>query len=367
MPPPTCEDTTPLKGLDRSEREGGVVTLLAQDCWTIRLMERHVTGYPSCVNYEVLPRHARPPCAAGVINKRSKPIHPPKKDSLSLPPSILRTTNQIADDLTKMGLAMRLETEKNKMRGKKLETDGSRDPTMVLTPIGFRMGLLAPPYDVRSTYRHDYSGEVDGVGLGKNIWKKYLENYRKKWNSEDASDVDRAMQIPYLTVPERICSLRPTMYRSDYMPRISRNDLRTLPHQVNLPSIGNTYAYSAYTTDDPRRDVPFDPDVASITDLRNVLYETYSPHSYSAEKGVDKRSLREYLGQLRESMLHAHQGCAGSKHVKESPYNESVFKLTRTVVVPGTNGCPSQCIPLDPENYIMLPQDHFGHRPVYDY
>ncbi|CCW66919.1 unnamed protein product [Phytomonas sp. Hart1] len=365
--PPTCEDRTPSKGLDRAEPEQDATTPLAQDCWTLRLMERHITAYPSCINYEAMPQHAQSPSIVGAVGKGSKPTGPSSQNDLAFPPRILRTTNQITDDIRKLAFEMRQESIKIKMCQTKPETDGSHDPASSLTPINSKMGLRVPSYDGRSTYRHDYFGEIDGIGFQKNSSRKWLENYHKKWTPEEASDVNQSIQIPYLTIPERICKLKPTMYRSDYMPYVSRNSFRTLPHQVNLPGIGNTYAYSAYTNNDPRRDVPFDPDVASINELRSVLYETYTPYSGLSEKGPEKRSLREYLGNLRESMRQAHQGHAVLQDVRLGSHSKPAPKLIRTVVIPGTNGCPSQCIPMDPENYIMLPRDHFGQRPVYDY
>lgn len=328
------------------------------------MLDLHVTGYPSMVNVSHLPERALTSPASTEANRQAAALLRSRKaadgsgGAASAPADVMMiTTSQLSSKLTQLGLEM------------------SRNHTVTATaivPRGYHTRSLAPPFDSRSTYRLDYC-EEESSGFQDAARRTQLANYRNEWTEEEKACVDASMKSPFLTLPQTICADRPTMYRCDYMPEAEKTDLRTLSHKTNLSELGTTFAYSAYTLDDPRRAIPFDPAVSSIKGPHSMLEKTFSPRDSFYTKPRPGETAREELDRLRTMRQSTLQQSAmrrqkGATVSPPSGDGTATVQDGQVIVIPGMKGMGYRRAKSDKgEDYVYLPRDHFCYQAVYDY
>lgn len=319
-----------------------------------RMMDFHVTAFPSRVNEQLLPERALKSTDFSAIDPlQYRKNHAVKNNNVSStgpgewrePGLEMMSTSHLATHFMLMGQ----ELSKN-----------STGNTKALMPRGYFTRYIAPPFDERSTYRQDYCQE-EPEGF-TNAAKLKLENYRNNWTEEEKANVDISKNIPYLTLPESHCKNRNTMYRYTMMPEAQRNDFRTISQHTNLPDLGTSFAYSAYTDDDPRRTINFDPKIAALKRPKSFLEKTSDDVEYDADKAKATHEELERLRGMRREKLMRKRGSSTGERVEDITGN-----CEKHLIIPGTKGSGYRRAPKDNTEYVYLPRDHFCHGVVSDW
>ncbi|RNF03139.1 hypothetical protein TraAM80_05997 [Trypanosoma rangeli] len=241
---------------------------------------------------------------------------------------------------------------------RKHSTSGERES--LAAPDG-RIKVHDVSFDRSSTYRLDYCNK-DVPGFHRRV--RPIPDYTKDWSETEKTNIEAAKKFPYLTMPESLLKKRPTVYRHDYIPSAEREDYRTLPHNTNLQDLGSSFAYSAYSVDDPARVIKYDKAVASCNRPHCLLWKTYSPRDSIAVQRHPE-STAEELQHLRELRRIQMSKSSDRSSSGKSPV-ESVSSK-RVIVIPGMRGMGYRRAPKEGKDYIYLPRDHFCHQVVYDY
>ncbi|KPI87003.1 hypothetical protein ABL78_3915 [Leptomonas seymouri] len=339
-----------------------------------RLLDVHVTAYPSLVNTTMLPTHQTTVKDFSSIDpvkyRKEHTVHYSNASSYSeKDDNVLEmlSTNQFANRMTQIGIQMCEERANN--------PDAAR-ATKSFHARGYQSRFLAPSFDERSTYRWDYC-QHDEEGFHTKVRGAQLATYRDGWTEDEKSDVDLSMKVPYLTLPVSSDRLKDkaTMYRKDFMPEATNEEYRLLSHKTHLGDLGTTFAYSGYGVDDPRRQVPFDAAVASVKNMCSVVQKSFSPRaSYAAKKEVPAPSAKEELEQLRAMRRETMRRAVESNHASSTAArammgdNSSLAKSAdgqyKPVVIPGIRGSGYRRAPKENDDYVHLPRDHFCYLPV---
>lgn len=340
-----------------------------------RLMDVHVTAYPSLVNTSMLPNHKTSVHDFSAIDpvkyRKEHTVHNNNAGSyVEKEDHVLDmlTTNQFANRMTQLGVQMRAERAKNPEAAQAITTFDAR---------GYQSRFLAPPFDERSTYRWDYC-QQDVEGFHDTVHRAQLATYRDEWTENERSDVDASMKVPYLTQPVSSDRLRDkaTVYRKDFMPEATHDEYRLLSHKTHLDDLGTTFAYSGYNVDDPRREVPFDAAVASVKGMHSVIEDSFTPRAPYALKQRDaaNSSAREELEQLRAMRRETARRTAQSNHASSTAVrptmstgrmsSTSVDARANPVLIPGIKGTGYRRAPKDNDDYVYLPRDHFCYQAV---
>ncbi|KAK7199976.1 hypothetical protein NESM_000046100 [Novymonas esmeraldas] len=328
-----------------------------------RMMDIHVTAYPGLVNEQVLPKHATAATdlspidplqyrKAHTVRNNNAASYSEKEENVL----DMLTTNQFANRMTLLGLQLRKERAEHPDDA---PTIGS------LAPRGFHSRFLAPSFDERSTYRWDYC-QWEPDGFHDTVRRERLATYRDEWTEDEKADVALSAKVPYLTMPVSSDRLKDkaTVYRKDYMPDAAHAEYRSLSHKTNLEDLGTTYAYSAYSVDDPRREVRYDASVAAYKTPHSVLEKTFSPRSSFLEKAStlkNQSSAREELDRLR-SMRRETMRLSEARRSAAATANDGT--TTNTVVIPGIKGSGYRRAPKGNDSYVYLPRDHFCYQAV---
>lgn len=370
-----------------------------------RLMDLHVTANPGLLNTNLLPPHALtaddfraidPTCHRKNHTVRNNNVGANQGVGSHKAAVPMMTSKQVSARLTQMGTAMRRKNEIYRAQVAAGITDPERDSDIVDSAVaisskGFFRGNLKPPYDGRSTYRFDYC-QQDPISFGDSV-KQHLSTYRNAWTAEESDNIDRSMRCPYLTQPESVCKSRSTVYRVDYMPNAERQEFRTLPHQVNLPELGTTFAYSSYTYEDPRRTVSFNPSVSKLRDPHSILEKTYTPRDSYMQSLCEDAAAGEGTtqvtgsssaggGTVTKTVSTARRDLDRLRAMRRETIRRSVDRHTalrssttfemeqnRKVVIPGRKGTGYRCAAHEHDDYISLPRDHFvsseGNRSMF--
>ncbi|KPA80243.1 hypothetical protein ABB37_05211 [Leptomonas pyrrhocoris] len=340
-----------------------------------RLMDVHVTAYPSLVNTSMLPNHKTAVKDFSsidplkyrkehAIRNNNAASYSEKEDNVL----DMLSTNQFANRMTQIGVQMRAD---------RIENPDSVPAAKSFHPRGYHSRFLHPPFDERSTYRWDYCQE-DVEGLHDTARRSQLATYRDEWTENEKSDVDASMKVPYLTQPvssDRLMD-KATVYRKDFMPEATHEEFRLLTHKTDLGDLGTTFAYSGYGVDDPRRQVPFDAAVASTKGMHSVVEKSFSPRAtYAAKKAVVAPSAKEELEQLRamqretmrRTVSNNHASCTAARAMMgstERALSGSTDSKATPVVIPGLKGTGYRRAPKDNDDYVCLPRDHFRYQVV---
>lgn len=263
-----------------------------------RLTNLHITAYPGLINTDLLPEIALQATDFSAIDPTiHRKNHTVRNNNVTTftvtgedggdgdgkpPSSAMLTEKQITAKLTSIGLELRKAAEQERkariQNGEDASGPSPSSSTDMLCPRGYHKEQLAPPFDERTTYRMDYCQESPN-GFADAARRAHLACYQEAWTEEEKKSVFESMKQPYLTCPESVCSDPRTEYRAEYMRDAEKTEYRTLPHRINLPELGTTFAYSAYSVDDPRRTISFDPKVASLKEPRNFLYNADSSNA----------------------------------------------------------------------------------------
>ncbi|CAC9550495.1 conserved hypothetical protein [Leishmania infantum JPCM5] len=328
-----------------------------------RLMDIHVTAYPGLVNQHMLPKHntavndfsSIDPLQyrkAHTVRNNNTASYSEKEENVL----DMLTTNQCANRMTRLGMQLREERAKNPKGMPSISS---------LAPRGYRSRFLSPSFDERSTCRWDYC-QWEPDGFHDTVRRELLAAYRDDWTEDEKADVDISMKIPYLTMAVSSDRLKDkaTIYRKDFMEDATQADYRSLSYKTNLEDLGISYAYSAYSIDDPRRKVLFDASVAALKTPHSVLEKTYSPRNSFLEKSLSTKqqpSAREELDRLRTMRREALRLSAAKRSAAES--NDD-GKTTKTVVIPGIKGSGYRRAPKGNDSYVCLSRDHFCYQQV---
>ncbi|KAG5464087.1 hypothetical protein LSCM1_00267 [Leishmania martiniquensis] len=327
-----------------------------------RLMGVHITGCPSLVNGHMLPRHKTVANDFSSIDPlQYRKAHKVRNNNtasyIEREENVLGmlTTNQCVNRMTRLGVQLRDEWAKNP---KDAPTVNS------LSLRGYHSRFLAPSFDQRSTYRWDYC-QWEPDGLHDTIRREQLATYRDAWTEDERADVAISMKIPYLTMGVSSDRLKDksTIYRKDFMEYATPEEYRTLSHKTNLEDLGSTYAYSAYSVDDPRRQVVYDAAVAALKTPHSVLEKTFSPRSSFLDNSAwakRQSSAREELDRLR-AMRRETVRLSAAKRNTSKP---SDGPTKNPVVIPGMKGCGYRRAPKESTSYVFLPRDHFNYQAV---
>ncbi|KAG5490133.1 hypothetical protein JKF63_00252 [Porcisia hertigi] len=328
-----------------------------------RLMDIHVTAYPGVLNERALPKHntiandlsSIDPLQyrkAHTVRDNNAGSYTGKEKNVVE----MLTTKQHANHMTNLGLQLRAARLKNPENAPTIRS---------LEPRGYRSRFTAPSFDERSTYRWDYCN-WEGDGFQDTRRRERLATYRDGWKENEKADVDMSMKIPFLTMPVSSDRLKDksTIYRKDYMKNAADNEYRSLSYKTNLEDLGTTYAYSAYSLEDPRRQVRFDESIAALKTPHNFV-ETFNQDKSYLEKSMSakKASVREELDRLRAMQREMVHPSVAKSAVAES--NDS-GKRTRAVLIPGQRGSGYRCVP-NKDSYVLLPRDHFNYQAVDDF
>lgn len=341
-----------------------------------RLMDVHVTAYPSLVNTSMLPPHnttVKDFSAIDPVKYRKEHTvrdnnagsYAEKEDHVL----DMVSTNQFANRMTQIGVQMRAERAKN--------ADGAAPVTQTLDARGYHSRFLAPPFDERSTYRWDYC-QQDAEGFHDTVHRTQLATYRDGWTDNEKADVDASMKAPYLTLPVSSDRLKDksTIYRKDFMPEAVQEEYRLLSHRTHLGDLGTTFAYSGYGVDDPRREVPFDAAVASVKGMHSVLEKSLTPRAThaAARKSATKSTVKEELEQLRAMRRETTRRSVAANHASSTAARPSMgtYRVSAgstdsaasPVVIPGIKGSGYRRAPKDNDDYVYLPRDHFCYQAV---
>nr|CCC93838.1 conserved hypothetical protein [Trypanosoma congolense IL3000] len=296
-----------------------------------RLADLHLTAYPSVLNSAELP----PGDAAATTNEPAvKEVRRVEKS-----PVMMITTNQMTALLTQMAK----EPIENATKG---------------TPLG---EMNCTEMDRKTTYRLDYCNtNVPPFHARQRVIPDHMEN----WTATEKDNVKEAKKFPYLSVPQSLLNNRRTVYRHDYNATATAESYRTVPHTTNLHEVPSSFAYSAYTANDPRRIVKYDELVASCRKPSCLLWKSYSPrdslHDIKAATGNIAEELRLLQKRREQSQRARERGSSeGAKSSSEEPKKQ--------VLLPGVRGKGYRMGAGTKENYVVLPRDHFCHRVVYDY
>ncbi|ORC92914.1 uncharacterized protein TM35_000022400 [Trypanosoma theileri] len=307
-----------------------------------RLEDLHLTAFPSVVNADSMT--VPPPTA-----EKSQTTKTPKVEMQERAVAVM-TTNQLVARMAEMA------------REESLKNATSTEKKSLSAPDG-RVLMPGVEFDRSSTYRLDYCNK-DLPGFHARV--RNIPDYTKDWTDIDKSNIEQAMKVPYLTLPGSLLKQRPTVYRHDYIPAASREEYRTVSCETNLQDLGTSFAYSAYTVNDPARVIKYDKVVASCHNPRCLLWKTYSPRDSFAEKMKVPESTAEELQRLRE--LRRTQVSQMTTTTESSGKgSEGEGKTSRKIVLPGMRGMGYRQAPREGEDYIYLPRDHFCHQVVYDY
>ncbi|KEG08426.1 hypothetical protein DQ04_07211010 [Trypanosoma grayi] len=329
----------------RDVREKQIVSRPARER---RLAELHLTAYPSVVNESEMPTYADMDDGQLQQKKKTMPMPTVRMGERGV---ALMSTNQL--------VARMAEMAREEARQKAEST--TKQP--LLAPHG-RGAAHGVPFDRSSTYRLDYCSK-EAPGFHQRV--RVIPDHRKDWNETDKANIDAAKMFPYLTMPESMLKNRPTVYRHDYIPEADREDYRTLSHKTNLQDVGTSFAYSAYSIDDPARVVKYDKCVASCRHPRCILWKTYSPRDSFMEKKRTPESTSEELNRLRELRRNQLSRSTQSSSSSGKAAAEAGDGRGKKIVLPGMRGMGSRQAPRHGEEYIYLPRDHFVHQTVYDY
>ncbi|RNF26566.1 uncharacterized protein Tco025E_01336 [Trypanosoma conorhini] len=332
----------------RDVREKQIVSRPARER---RLAELHLTAFPNVLNESAMEAMTR--CDAKSLKdenakKKADDVGTQKVvlEARAVPPM---TSNQLVARMAEMA-----REEKHKSA-----TSGQRRS---LTAPDGRIKMHDVAFDRSSTYRLDYCNK-DVPGFHERV--RVIPDYTKDWSEADKANIEAAKKFPYLTIPESSLKKRPTVYRHDYIPNAEREDYRTLPYNTNLQDLGSSFAYSAYSVDDPARVIKYDKAVASCNNPRCLLWKTYSPRDSLAVQRHPE-STAEELQHLRElRRLQLSKSSDRSSSSGKSPAEGS--SSSKVIVIPGMRGMGYRQAPKEGKDYIYLPRDHFCHQVVYDY
>eukprot|EP00796_Vickermania_ingenoplastis_P005171 gene5171-3719_t len=315
-----------------------------------RMMDFNVTAYPSRVNEQLLPERALKEKDFSAIDPlQYRKNHEVKNNNVSSgtsggyrePGLEMMSSSHLANHFMLMGQ----ELSKN-----------STGNTKAFMPRGYFTKYISPPFDERSTYRLDYcQDEADGF---QDVTKFTLENYRNDWTEEEKANIDVSKNIPYLTLPESHCNNRTTVYRYTMMPDLKKNEVRTISQHTNLPDLGASFAYSAYTEDDPRRVISYDPKIAALKHPKSFMEKAGEKGVFDPKKAravhdeLDRmRKLRrETMQKRRESSINSNERVEGAT---DSTDQENSSGTKRTNCRTG---------PRDNTDYVFLPRDHFCRK-----
>ncbi|AIO02400.1 hypothetical protein LPMP_352630 [Leishmania panamensis] len=328
-----------------------------------RLMDIHVTAYPGLINERMLPKHntavndfsSIDPLQyrkAHTVHSNNVTSHSKKEENVLG----MLTTNQFANRMTLLGMQLREERAKN-----------PKDALTIskLAPRGYHSRFLAPSFDERSTYRWDYC-QWEPDSFHDTVRRERLATYRDEWTENEKADVTMSMKVPYLTMAVSSEQLKDkaTIYRKDFMEDATQAEYRSLSYKTNLGDLGTSYAYSAYSVDDPRRKICFDASIAAFKTPHSVLEKTFSPRSSFLEKSASakqKSSAREELDHLR-TMRREMTRLSAAKHTAAELTNSET--ATKPVVIPGIKGSGYRRAPKGNDSYVYLPRDHFSYQHV---
>ncbi|KAG5465563.1 hypothetical protein CUR178_00268 [Leishmania enriettii] len=331
-----------------------------------RLMGVHVTGCPSLVNGHMLPTHKTVANDFSSIDPlQYRKAHKVRNNNAASyggkEENVLEmlTTNECVNRMTRLGVQLREEWAKNPKDAPRING---------LAPRGYHSRFLAPSFDERSTYRWDYC-QWEPDGFHDTVRRERLATYRDKWTEDEKADVAASMKIPYLTMAVSSDRLKDksTIYRKDFMEYAAPAEYRSLSYKTNLEDLGTTYAYSAYSIDDPRREIEFDATVAALKTPHSVLEKTFSPRrSFLDNSAWAKRqsAAREELDRLRTMRRETIRLSAAKRNAAKSPDGEATKK---PVVIPGMKGCGYRRAPKENTSYVFLPRDHFCYQAVDNY
>lgn len=342
-----------------------------------RLMDVHVTAYPSLVNTTMLPHHATTVKDFSSIDpvkyRKEHTVRDNNAGSYAEKEDHVLdmvSTNQFANRITQMGVRMRAERAKN--------ADGTALSVQTLDARGYHSRFLAPPFDERSTYRWDYC-QQDVEGFRDTVHRTQLATYRDDWTDNEKADVDASMKAPYLTLPVSSDRLKDksTIYRKDFMPEAGQEEYRLLSHRTHLGDLGTTFAYSGYAVDDPRRVVSYNPAVASVKGMHSLVDKSFTPRAPHAAAATTaaKPSAREELELLRAMRRETTRRSVAANHASSTAARPSMGTLGRVsggstdstsnpVVIPGIKGSGYRRAPKDNDDYVYLPRDHFCYQAV---
>lgn len=329
----------------RDVREKQVVSRPARER---RLAEFHLTAFPSVLNESKMPTAAEAPHPQREGKGAARVPSPHKMEERAV---ALMTTNQLTARMTEMA----------QEEARKLEASGGK--RSLTAPNGCAKRHDAS-FDRSSTYRLDYCNK-DVPGFHERV--RVIPDYQKNWNDVDKANVQEANKFPYLTMPETLLKKRQTVYRHDYIPGAMKEEYRTLSHNTNPQELTSSYAYSAYTLDDPARVVKFDEVVASCSNPRCLLWKTHSPRDSLVGKKKEWESITEELQQLRELRRRQTSKSGGGSSMSQKTPETCLEPTKRTLLIPGMRGMGYRQVPKDDKDYIYLPRDHFCHQVVYDY
>ncbi|EKG01549.1 hypothetical protein TCSYLVIO_007452 [Trypanosoma cruzi] len=331
----------------RDVREKQIVSRPARER---RLAELHLTAFPNVLNESAM-------AAPDTEHPQKEKKKGKKNDEMNAAKVVMEeravapmTTNQLLARMVEMAWE---EKHKNAASGEKQS----------LTAPDGRFRPHNVSFDRSSTYRLDYCNK-EVPGFHERV--RVIPDYTKDWTETDKSNIENAKKLPYLTMPESLLKKRPTVYRHDYTPSAGRDDYRTLPYNTNLQDLSTSYAYSAYSPEDPARVIKYDKAVASCRSPRCVLWKTFSPRgSFMVKRHTE--STAEELQRLRElRRLQLSKSSDSSTSSRKSPTEVSTL-TKRTIVIPGMRGMGYRQAPKEGKDYIYLPRDHFCHQVVYDY
>ncbi|GET93332.1 hypothetical protein, conserved [Leishmania tarentolae] len=331
-----------------------------------RLMDVHITAYPGIVNQHMLPKHRTAANDLSSIDPlQYRKAHTVRNNNVTSYTEKeenvvdMITTNQHANRMTRLGIRLREERAKNR--------EGMPSSSS-LAPRGYHSRFLSPSFDERSTYRWDYC-QQEPDGFHDTVRRKLLAAYRDDWTEDEKADVAISMKIPYLTMAVSSDRLKDkaTVYRKDFMKDATQAEYRSLTYKTNLEDLNPSYAYSAYSVDDPRRKVFFDSSIAALKTPHSVLEKTFSPRNSFLEKsssGKQQSSAREELERLRAMQRELMRLSAAKRSAMASIYHD---EETKTVVIPGIKGSGYRRATNGNNSYVCLPTDHFCYQQVDDF
>lgn len=377
-PPMASVDAAPL--LTLRQRVDAVPLPPTPTSLDRRLTDNHSTGYPSVVNRDILCARAQQetdfspidPLAASrrkaeaIRRKQEEARAAAGHDSTAGGTSTTTTTTSGSATATTAPL---MTTMQINARLTRLGTEMQHNPAHRVTakdaipPRGYKNRHHAPPYDGRSTYRRDYEFDDPANAEVADRTRQVLETYQAEWSEDDKSNVLQSMKQPYLTMPETILKGRRTIYRAGFMPSAEEEDFRTLSHKTHLPALGTTFAYSAYTVDDPRRAIDFDPAISHVEEQRRTFEQPHSGTAAASVRGprvsakaaqTAKEELEKLRAMRRETLMKSTNAAAAAS-----------AKDAAGLAGTGTQRRAPKKME-EGREYIFLPQDAFRVGESYD-